>query len=118
LIAELVLKFCLGGAIVSLFALGAEFWVSKVTAGFFGAAPSVALATLAMAFATKGSDYARVEARSMLVAAPAFFVYCAACVASTRVHKLPVWLSAGAAWLSWFVVAFSSYALLRWTGQL
>ena len=38
----------------------------KSFAGLFGAAPSVALATLALTVATDGKSYAAIEARSML----------------------------------------------------
>src|SRR2546423_1302337 len=41
----------------------------------FGAAPSVALASLAFAAAKKGNEHAAVEARSMVIGAVAFLVY-------------------------------------------
>ena len=43
-IKELVLRFVLGGVIVSLFSLLGDLWKPKTFSGIFGAAPSVALA--------------------------------------------------------------------------
>ena len=47
----------------------------KSFAGLFGAAPSVALATLGLTAASEGAHYAAIEARSMMAGAIAFFVY-------------------------------------------
>lgn len=47
----------------------------KSFAGLFGAAPSVALATLGLAFEKYGGAYAATEGRSMLLGAVALFVY-------------------------------------------
>ena len=47
----------------------------KSFAGLFGAAPSVALATLGLTFLTEGKLYASTEARSMIGGAAAFLVY-------------------------------------------
>ena len=47
----------------------------KSFAGLFGAAPSVALATLGLTVATEGPSYAATEARSMMAGAVAFFFY-------------------------------------------
>ena len=44
---ELVIRFVVGGAIVSLFAVLGDVVCPKTLSGVFGAAPSVALATLA-----------------------------------------------------------------------
>ena len=72
---DLGLRFLLGGAIVSLFALLGDMFKPKSFAGLFSAAPSVALATLGLAFSEHGSDYASLESRSMLVGAIALVVY-------------------------------------------
>jgi hypothetical protein len=45
----------------------------------FGAAPSVALATLGLTVLAEGKVYAALEARSMVVGAACFFVYSALC---------------------------------------
>ncbi len=110
-LGELSIRFLLGGAIVSAFAAVGEGWKPKTFGGVFGAAPSVALASLALAYHEKGAGYVRSEALPMLIGAVAFHVYCALCVAGTRRKAMPVWLAATVAWLGWFGVALSIYAL-------
>jgi hypothetical protein len=63
---EFVLRFLIGGTLVSLFALTADVLKPKGFAGLFGAAPSVALATLGLTILGKGKIYAALEARSMI----------------------------------------------------
>jgi len=46
---ELAIRFVVGGAIVSVFAVLGDVVCPKTLSGVFGAAPSVALATLALA---------------------------------------------------------------------
>jgi hypothetical protein len=70
-IGDLVVRFLIGGAIVSLFSLLGDLLRPKSFAGLFAAAPSIALATLAFAGA-KGA----IEARSMILGAAGLFVYC------------------------------------------
>jgi hypothetical protein len=76
---EFVYRFLIGGFIVSVFALVADVLRPRGFAGLFGAAPSVALATLALTLLAHGKAYAALEARSMLLGAVAFFIYTAAC---------------------------------------
>ncbi len=68
----------MGGAIVSAFALLGEMCKPKTFAGIFGAAPSVALATLGLALLNQGSSFAALEGRSMVLGAVAFVAYSAA----------------------------------------
>ena len=75
-----VVRFLIGGTIVSTFALIGDVLKPKGFAGLFGAAPSVALATLGLTIATEGKLYASVEARSMVAGAAAFFLYALACL--------------------------------------
>ena len=77
---ELVERFFLGGIIVSAFAVIADVLRPKSFAGLFGAAPSVALATLSLTLLTEGRQYAALEARSMIAGAVAFLAYALACV--------------------------------------
>jgi uncharacterized membrane protein (GlpM family) len=110
--AELVIRFLIGGTIVSLFAVIAEMVRPKSFAGLFGAAPSIALTTLGIAIAQHGKDYASIEARSMILGAIAFFLYAAAAswllmryktrALATTVGLLPLWLAASLAF--WFFV--------------
>lgn len=105
MVLELVLRFLLGGAIVAAFAALGEIFRPKTFAGIFGAAPSVAIATLALTFGKEGPTYAALEGRSMLLGCAGLFVYSAALVLVTKKAKIPVWLGAGAAWVTWFAVA-------------
>ena len=73
--AELAIRFVVGGLIVAAFAVIGDMLKPKTFAGLFGAAPSVALATLGLAFAKEGGDYAGLEARSMLAGAVALGAY-------------------------------------------
>src|SRR6266403_285818 len=75
LMSELFLRFVIGGIVVSAFAILGDLFKPKSFAGLFGAAPSVALATLALTVASQGRSYAAIEARSMIAGAIAFFVY-------------------------------------------
>ena len=70
---EHVIRFLAGGLVVSLFA--ADVLRPKSFAGLFGAAPSVALATLTLAFWKHGGGYVATEGRSMIIGAIALAVY-------------------------------------------
>ncbi len=72
---EILLRFLIGGAVVSAFALLGDLFKPKSFAGLFGAAPSVALATLCLTVSTEGARYVATESRSMVIGAIAFFVY-------------------------------------------
>ena len=73
--SQILIRFILGGTIVSAFAILGDVLKPKSFAGLFGAAPSVALATLALTVVSGGAPYAAIEARSMMVGAIAFFIY-------------------------------------------
>jgi hypothetical protein len=104
-VRELAIRFMLGGFIVSLFSLTGELWRPRSFSGIFGAAPSVALASLALAFSKEGPGTVSLLGRSMVIGAVALFVYGAACVFVTRNEKWPVWVSAFSAWIAWFAAA-------------
>ena len=70
-----VMRFLLGGSIVSTFAIIGDVLRPKGFAGLFGAAPSVALATLTLTLLTEGKQYAALEARSMIAGAFAFLLW-------------------------------------------
>jgi hypothetical protein len=72
---EYLIRFVAGGVVVSIFAVLGDMLRPKSFAGLFGAAPSVALATLTLAFWKEGADYAAIEARSMVLGAVALVAY-------------------------------------------
>jgi hypothetical protein len=104
--SEILLRFLIGGTVVSAFALFGDLFKPKSFAGLFGSAPSVALATLVLTLSGEGARYVAIEARSMTLGAIAFFIY-ASVVSWVMMHykcrALPVTASSI---LLWFGVAF------------
>src|SRR3954452_7548254 len=72
---DYLIRFLAGGFIVSAFAVLADVLRPKSFAGLFGAAPSVALATLSLALWKEGGAYVSIEGRSMILGALALAVY-------------------------------------------
>jgi uncharacterized membrane protein (GlpM family) len=104
---ETFIRFIVGGLFVSAFAVLGDVLKPKSFAGLFGAAPSVALATLILTIRSRGRAFAAAEARSMIFGAIAFFVYaCADCRIIMR-YQLPVTLVASTSILIWLAVAFA-----------
>ena len=104
--SQILVRFIVGGFVVSFFALIGDLLKPKSFAGLFGAAPSVALATLGLTVAKEGSSYAASEARSMVVGALAFFLY-ASFVSWIMMRYKPkaVWVTICSIPI-WFAVAF------------
>ncbi len=71
----MLLRFLFGGAVVSAFASLGDVLEPKTFAGLFGAAPSVAIASLFLAVHQHGTTYGSHEGASMLLGAAAFFLY-------------------------------------------
>lgn len=109
---DLVLRFVIGGIVVSAFAALGDVLKPKSFAGLFGAAPSIALATLGLTIAANGKMYAATEARSMIAGALVFFFYawlCSWLMLRDKLKAMPVTLSALGLWLVcaisiWFLV--------------
>ena len=74
-LTQLAIRFIAGGAIVSAFSLLSDLFKPKSFAGLFGAAPSVALASIVLIVCTQNAETAAIEARSMLIGAVALLVY-------------------------------------------
>ena len=72
---EYVLRFIAGGVAVSAFAVLGDIMRPKSFAGLFGAAPSIALATILITLSQKGAPFVAVEAQSMIVGAFALAAY-------------------------------------------
>ena len=71
----IIVRFFIGGLFVSAFSLISDLLKPKTFAGLFGAAPSIALATLALTVMKEGKQYAAIEGRSMILGAVALFAY-------------------------------------------
>lgn len=112
--ADTVLRFVIGGFFVTVFAVIGDLFKPKTFAGLFGAAPSVALATLALTIHKQGKTYAAMEARSMLAGAAALLVYCCIVTWLLKRYHLRALAATTSAAFAWFVVAFSLwYAFLK-----
>jgi hypothetical protein len=72
---EYLVRFLVGGIMVSAFAVPGDVLRPKSFAGLFGAAPSLALATLSLTLWKEGGGYVSVEGRSMILGALALAVY-------------------------------------------
>jgi hypothetical protein len=72
---DYALRFFIGGIVVSLFAILGDVLRPKSFAGLFGAAPSVALATLSLVFFKHGGSYVATEGRSMVLGGLALAAY-------------------------------------------
>lgn len=108
---QIFIRFLVGGVVVSAFALIGDLLKPKSFAGLFGAAPSVALATLGLTVAKEGASYAANEARSMMVGAIAFFAY-ASFVSWIMMRRRPkaLWITIGSIPI-WLGVAFGLWYL-------
>jgi len=95
---QILVRFLVGGAVVSLFAVIGDVLKPKSLAGLFGAAPSVALATLGLTIAADGAGFAAIEGRSMIIGAVALFAY--------------------ASFVSWAMVRYKPKALMMTTGAI
>ena len=110
---ELGLRFLIGGVVVSAFALCGDLLRPKSFAGLFGAAPSVALASLALTMRQHDASYVALEGRSMVIGAIAFLAYAwVAGQALKRSHTGALAVTV-AALPVWFGLSFAGLLLLR-----
>jgi len=113
-LSDILLRFVIGGLVVSVFSLVSDLFKPKTFAGLFGAAPSIALATLGLTAMKEGKQYAAVEAHSMVLGAVALLAYASAVsylVLRYRFAALPVALIGLLFWLGvacglWYVMTF------------
>ncbi|MBR0799861.1 DUF3147 family protein [Bradyrhizobium jicamae] len=109
---EYVVRFLIGGAVVSAFAMLGDVLRPKSFAGLFGAAPSVALATLGIAAYQHGPTYAALQGTAMMAGAIALAVYSVVVcqlLMRTRLRALSATLLALVVWL---IVAFGVLSLV------
>src|ERR1700729_1976611 len=102
---EYVLRFVAGGIAVSAFAALGDTLRPKNFAGLFGAAPSIALATLLITLSEKGASFAATEGRSMIVGAFALAAYSWTVCVLLKTFLLSSWTATMAALIVWFAVA-------------
>lgn len=109
---QLVLRFLIGGLVVCAFASLADILRPKTFAGIFGAAPSVALATLALTVSQAGTAFASEEARSMIAGAVALAAYAFTCLQLIARWRWTPLRAATASLGIWFASAFGLWFLL------
>jgi hypothetical protein len=108
---EYLVRFLVGGIVVSAFATLGDILRPKSFAGLFGAAPSVALATLGITLYRHGADYAAQQSWTMTAGATALAVYsvfvCQLLIRA-RLRAAPATLLSLVVWL---IVAFGLLTL-------
>ena len=100
---EYLARFVIGGLAVSAFAILGDMLRPKNFAGLFGAAPSVALATLGIALLQHGGRYAAIQGQGMIWGAVALLIYSVAVcqlLMRFRWKALPATLVALIVWLA------------------
>jgi uncharacterized membrane protein (GlpM family) len=103
---EYIVRFVVGGAVVSAFAMLGDVLRPKSFAGLFGAAPSVALATLGIAINQHGAGYTALQSHSMTAGAISLAVYSVVVchlLVRTRLRAASATLASLVVWL---IVAF------------
>jgi hypothetical protein len=108
--SEYILRFLIGGLVVSAFAVIGDILRPKSFAGLFGAAPSVALATLAIAAWKESAAYLAIEGRSMAIGALALCLYSVAVCYLMQRRQQAALRATGLAFVVWVSVALG----LKW----
>jgi hypothetical protein len=109
---EYGLRFLAGGIAVSAFAALGDALRPKSFAGLFGAAPSIAVATLLITLSQKGAPFAAVEGRSMMAGALALAAYSWTVCVLLKKLLMSSWTATMVALFVWLVVAFGLSAAL------
>jgi len=106
-IALIGLKALVGGFVVVGFSLIGQAGHPKRFAGLFSAAPSVALASLAMTVVARGTDATLAYAQGMLIGSAGMVAYCL--VSLVLIDRLHALVGSILAWLAWLAVAGGVY---------
>jgi len=101
------LKALAGGTFVVAFSALGDALKPKAFAGLFAAAPSVALASLAVTVLTSGPSRAAVSSRGMIAGAVGMVAYCVA--ATALVKRFGATAGSVLAWIFWIVPAVLVY---------
>jgi Protein of unknown function (DUF3147) len=109
---EYALRFLAGGIAVSAFAALGDTLRPKSFAGLFGAAPSIALATLLITLSQKGAPFVSLESRSMIAGAFALAAYSWVVCVLLKKFLWSAWTATIAALVVWSTVALGVSAAL------
>ena len=110
--AEIAARFLIGGLIVSAFSIVGTLFKPKSFAGLFGAAPSVALASLTLTIRKSGPSQASVDARSMLAGAIALCCYVVVVGFLIKRRDISALRATLTSLPVWFAAAFGLWAAL------
>jgi hypothetical protein len=110
---SLLIRFLVGGIVVSLFAVLGDILRPKSFAGLFGAAPSIALATIGLTIFKDGKPYAAIACRSMILGAVAFFAYALLVGWVLRRYKPHALFASLALMPTWFAISLGLWFLLK-----
>lgn len=105
-----IAKFCVGGALVCVFALISEVGSPKRFAGLFSAAPSVLTAGLAVTLIAETAGKAALDAEGAAAGAVGLIAYCL--VATPLNRRFKSLGGSALAVLAWLVVAMGAYGAL------
>ena len=103
---QILVRFLVGGAVVSVFAAVGDMLKPKSFAGLFGATPSVALATLGLTILSQGGSYTAIEGRSMIAGTVALFAYTSVVSWIIMRYKFKALMVTTCSIPLWFGVAF------------
>ena|ERR1700682_3826095 len=106
-IAIVLLRALVGGLAVVGFSVLGTAGHPKRFAGLFAAAPSVAVASLALTVALKGPAATVPYAQGMLIGSAGMLAYCL--VSLYLIERLHALLGSVLAWLAWLTVAGGLY---------
>lgn len=110
---DTLIRFLIGGLVVSFFAALSDTFRPKSFAGLFGAAPSIALATLGLTVMQEGRNYASVEARSMILGAAGFLLYAGAVSFFLMRYRKPALPVTVGLMPLWFAASFGLWLLFE-----
>ena len=105
--SETLVRFLIGGLVVSAFGAVGGLFKPISFAGLFGAAPSIALATLALAISRDGKNYASIECRSMIAGATGLCLYSILVSQFLSRFRLSALVATLAALPLWFLTIFA-----------
>jgi hypothetical protein len=110
-LSDSLVRFLIGGLVVSVFATVGGLFKPLSFAGLFGAAPSVALATLTLAISKDGKAYAGMECRSMIAGAAGLCLYSILVSQLLSRFRLSALVSTLSAIPLWFLTAFGLWRI-------
>jgi uncharacterized membrane protein (GlpM family) len=108
--AEVAFKALAGGLLVLAFAALSKGLKPERFAGVFSAAPSVALASLAVTLVFTGAKDLPAIGAGMAAGAAAFVVYCLAAVPLVR--RFGAWRGSAGALLIWAAIGAAGYSVV------